>query len=218
MPPNGGFGGNTGIHDAHNLAWKLALVLGGYAGDGLLESYDAERRPVARFTAEQAFSRYVTRSAPWLQVDPPIEPVAPDFDIEIGYVYQSSAIASEPGRPTGHVDPRTSAGRPGTRLPHAWLDRDRDRLSTLDLVQPPAFLVLAGPQGNGWMDARRTAVGPPLNVSVLDEGMDSLHDALGITASGALLVRPDGFVAWRAARFESTAVAALHTALARLLR
>ena len=50
VPPNGGFGGNTGVQDAHNLAWKLALVLNGIAGPGLLATYDAERRPaVARF-------------------------------------------------------------------------------------------------------------------------------------------------------------------------
>ena len=66
MPPYGGYGGNTGIHDAHNLAWKLAAVLGGKASDRLLASYDAERRPVAAFTVEQAFSRYVMRAAPFL--------------------------------------------------------------------------------------------------------------------------------------------------------
>src|SRR5215831_11115389 len=59
MPPNGGFGGNTGIHDAHNLAWKLALVIKGQAGPGLLDTYETERRPVAVFTVEQAFARYV---------------------------------------------------------------------------------------------------------------------------------------------------------------
>jgi pentachlorophenol monooxygenase len=45
-PPTGAQGMNTGIQDAHNLAWKLALVLSGHAAPGLLESYDAERRPV----------------------------------------------------------------------------------------------------------------------------------------------------------------------------
>src|SRR5207237_9259446 len=66
MPPNGGFGGNTGIHDAHNLAWKLALVIKGLAGSGLLDSYETERKPVAVFTVEQSFSRYVARTAPLL--------------------------------------------------------------------------------------------------------------------------------------------------------
>jgi 2-polyprenyl-6-methoxyphenol hydroxylase-like FAD-dependent oxidoreductase len=69
MPPNGGFGGNTGIHDAHNLAWKLAYVVKGLAGPQLLASYDLERRPIAKFTVEQAYTRYVTRTAPYLGGD-----------------------------------------------------------------------------------------------------------------------------------------------------
>ena len=130
------------------------------AGDGLLESYDAERRPASRFTAEQAFTRYVTRSAPWLQVDPPLAPLAPDFDIEIGYVYESSAVASEPGGPTGHTDPRTSCGVPGTRLPHVWVERHGQRRSTLDLTG--SFLLLAGPQGAAWCEAARGIPAPAI--------------------------------------------------------
>src|SRR4030095_16393811 len=65
MPPTGGFGGNTGIGDAHNLAWKLAAVVSGTAGAGLLDTYDAERRPVCDLVVEQAYTRYV------LRVDPP---------------------------------------------------------------------------------------------------------------------------------------------------
>src|SRR6185369_17098854 len=64
MPPNGGFGGNTGIHDAHNLAWKLAHVLNGHSTPRLLDTYEFERKPVAKFTVEQAFARYVARTAP----------------------------------------------------------------------------------------------------------------------------------------------------------
>ena len=66
VPPNGGYGGNTGVQDAHNLAWKLALTLTGVAGSGLLDTYEAERRPVGELTVEQAFTRYVTRVAPYL--------------------------------------------------------------------------------------------------------------------------------------------------------
>jgi 2-polyprenyl-6-methoxyphenol hydroxylase-like FAD-dependent oxidoreductase len=54
LPPTGGFGMNTGIQDVHNLAWKLALVRAGRAGRGLIETYDAERRPVARFNADRS--------------------------------------------------------------------------------------------------------------------------------------------------------------------
>jgi 2-polyprenyl-6-methoxyphenol hydroxylase-like FAD-dependent oxidoreductase len=56
MPPNGGFGGNTGVQDAHNLSWKLALVLKGVAGPGLLETYDDERRAIGELTVEQAYA------------------------------------------------------------------------------------------------------------------------------------------------------------------
>ena len=93
MPPNGGFGGNTGIHDAHNLAWKLALVLEGVAGPELLETYETERKPVGKFTVEQAYTRYVTRTAPYLGAKD-FEPPANDFNIELGYLYRSPAIVA----------------------------------------------------------------------------------------------------------------------------
>ena len=219
MPPNGGFGGNTGIHDAHNLAWKLALALNGQAGDGLLESYHAERRPASSFTAEQAFTRYVTRSAPWLQVDPPIEPVAPDFDIEIGYVYASTAVAAEPGGPAGHTDPRTSRAAPGTRLPHAWVARRGQRVSTLDLTG--SFLLLAGSDGAAWCDAAKAIAAPAVTAYRIGadviEAEGSLTEALGISDSGAVLVRPDGFVAWRTVNADGSGGSILREVLGRLL-
>src|SRR6185437_4933423 len=89
MPPNGGFGGNTGIHDAHNLAWKLAAVLRGVAGPRLLDTYEAERQRVAKFTVEQAYTRYVRRTAPYLW-NSELPPLADDFDIELGYIYRSA--------------------------------------------------------------------------------------------------------------------------------
>ena len=135
MPPNGGFGGNTGIHDAHNLAWKLAHVIHGHAHPRLLDTYESERKPVAKFTVEQAFSRYVARTAPWLQATQTTEPIAHDFDIEIGYLY---------GREAVHADPRTTRGMPGSRLPHYWLERAGERVSTIDLTG--RWLLLGGPR------------------------------------------------------------------------
>ena len=88
VPPNGGYGGNTGVQDAHNLAWKLALTLAGVAGPGLLDTYDAERRPVGELTVEQAFTRYVTRVAPYLGTEN-TQPIVDDFSMEIGYRYDS---------------------------------------------------------------------------------------------------------------------------------
>lgn len=197
MPPNGGFGGNTGIHDAHNLAWKLASVLKGIAGPRLLDTYEAERRPVAKFTAEQAYTRYVRRTAPYLS-DSDLPPLAPDFDIELGYIYRSAGILSEAGHTVIHGDPHQAAGRPGTRAPHLWLERDGERLSSLDLYGN-APVLLAGPRGAPWCQAAATfplLTFHRIGIDLTDPD-DRFTEVLGLSPSGAALIRPDGFIAWR---------------------
>src|SRR5262249_13413278 len=156
VPPNGGYSGNTRVQDAHNLAWELTLPLGGVAGPRLLDTYDAERRPVGDLTVEQAFTRYVTRVAPYLGTEH-MQPMVDDFSMEIGYRYDSLAVVLEPGGPPLHEHPRESAGRPGARAPHVFLDRDGTRLSTLDLFGRN-FVLLAGPAGGAWRDAAPAAV------------------------------------------------------------
>jgi len=224
MPPNGGFGGNTGIHDAHNLAWKLALVLRGAAGPNLLSTYEAERQPAGRFTVEQAYTRYVTRTAPYLRATD-FQPLAHDFNIELGYLYRSAAIAAENDDAAVHSDPRETLGRPGSRAPHVWLESAGTRISTLDLFRGP-FALLAGPEGGAWAEAARTAAArrPGLALDAHCVGGDSLRDpagnfcaAYGLSPSGAALVRPDGFVAWRARRLVDDPVHALTDALATAL-
>jgi 2-polyprenyl-6-methoxyphenol hydroxylase-like FAD-dependent oxidoreductase len=205
VPPNGGFGGNTGIQDAHNLAWKLALTLTGVAGPGLLETYDAERRPIGELTVEQAYTRYVTRVAPYLGTEN-AQPLVDDFSMEIGYRYNSPAVVLEPGDHRRHEHPRESKGRPGARAPHVFLDRDGTRVSTLDLFGGK-FVLLAGPEGRAWPAAALAAadrLGVALDAHVV--GATGLADpagcflnAYGISAAGAVVVRPDGFVGWRAA-------------------
>jgi putative polyketide hydroxylase len=205
MPPNGGFGGNTGVQDAHNLAWKLALVLKGLVGPGLLSTYEPERRPVGAFTVEQAYSRYVLRTAPNMSRDG-LQPVAPDLNIEMGYIYHSNAVVPEdPNDSRVHDSPRESKGRPGTRAPHLWLQRRREQISTLDLFGR-SFTLLAGPEGNAWTEAARDrAKELGIDLEVHKIGENGLTDpsggfpaAYGITPTGAVLVRPDGFVACRA--------------------
>jgi 2-polyprenyl-6-methoxyphenol hydroxylase-like FAD-dependent oxidoreductase len=224
MPPNGGYGGNTGIHDAHNLAWKLALVLKGVAGPELLSTYDTERRPAATFTVEQAYTRYVTRSATYLGAKD-YQPLANDFDIELGYLYRSPAIVSEDDSDRGHEDPRTSLGRPGSRAPHLWLERDGRPISTIDLFGR-TFVLIAAPDGAGWAEAARSVArgiaGLELEAHVV--GRDGLTDpdgrfapSHGLSSSGAVLVRPDGFVAWRAASMADDPVDALSRALTSVL-
>ena len=198
MPPNGGFGGNTGIHDAHNLAWKLAWVLKGLAGAGLLATYETERRPVGAFTAEQAYARYVDRTASYLSA-PDVQPVAPDFNVELGYLYDSPAVVGDGDRKTVHDDPHHTCGRPGSRAPHIWLEHDRRRKSSLDLLGT-SFVLLAAPQGDAWC---RAAESFPGLVSYrvgrdLADPAGQFAAAFGLSSAGAVLIRPDGFVGWRA--------------------
>ena len=190
MPPNGGYGGNTGIHDGHNLAWKLALVLKGVAGPALLDTYEAERKPAATFTVEQAYTRYVTRTAPYLGKKD-FQPLADDFDIEIGYLYGADVV---------HEHPSRSHGRPGSRAPHLWIAKDGQRISTLDLFRG-AFVLLTGSDGRAWLDAAPAAAArfPGLELDAYPIVEPEFQDAYGISPSGATLVRPDGFVAWRSA-------------------
>jgi 2-polyprenyl-6-methoxyphenol hydroxylase-like FAD-dependent oxidoreductase len=213
MPPNGGFGGNTGIHDGHNLAWKIAMVLNGVAGPGLLETYELERRPVGKFTVEQAYTRYVTRSATYLGAKD-YQPLANDFDIELGYLYRSPAIVSEDSIDRGHEDPRESLGRPGSRAPHLWIQHDGRKTSTLDLFGR-SFVALTPPGGEAWIPAARTAAREigrvDLTAHIIED--DRFAAAYGLTESGATLVRPDGFVAWRAKAIQNDPVAAVGAAL-----
>jgi 2-polyprenyl-6-methoxyphenol hydroxylase-like FAD-dependent oxidoreductase len=224
MPPNGGYGGNTGIHDAHNLAWKLALVLNGIAGPMLLDSYVAERRSASAFTVEQAYTRYVTRTAPFLGKKD-FQPLADDFDIELGYLYRSTAIAPRPEDECGeaHEHPGKSLGRPGSRAPHVWIERNGTRISTLDLFRG-AFVLMAGPDGGGWIEAARSAAdrfpGLPLETYRIATDIDSdgdLAGAYGLSPSGATLIRPDGFVAWRATSYGAGAAEELTNVLTKIL-
>jgi len=205
MPPNGGFGGNVGVQDAHNLAWKLAYVLQGKAGPELLSSYEPERRPASSFTVEQAYTRYVVRTAPNMDKSN-IQPVQPDLNIEMGYLYHSNAVLPEdPVDDRVHENPRVSKGRPGTRAPHYWLQRGGSQMSTLDLFCHN-FVLLAGSEAKDWCEAARAAAKDlGTDIDVHQVGAGGLTDpargfsaAYGISATGCVLVRPDGFVAWRA--------------------
>ena len=225
MPPNGGFGGNTGVQDAHNLAWKLAMVLKGEAGEALLDTYNAERHPFGALTCEQAYSRYVRRSAPYLGVET-VAPLVDEWRMEIGHKYHSSAVVSEPDDDGAlHDDPFQSRARPGTRAPHCEMVRTGARISTLDLFTKN-FVLLAGPDGKAWCEAVRNAgrqcgvtvdayrVGPSGDLTDPDGGFPA---AYGISPAGAVLVRPDGFVAWRAKEGDDAAGATIARVLRSLL-
>jgi len=186
VPPNGGFGGNAGVQDAHNLAWKLAAVVKGEAGPSLLDTYEAERLPLCELMVRQAYTRYATRVVPERGTED-AEPPVPDIELEIGLVMRSQAIVSEDGDDGAlHLPPTALDGRPGTRAPHVWL---ADGRSTLDLFG--SEFVILRPAGNGVDDWA-----PPGATSYVVDA-EPFAVAYGLSAGGATLVRPDGVVAWR---------------------
>jgi hypothetical protein len=205
MPPTGAFGGNTGIQDAHNLAWKLAFVLKGAAGPALLDSYDSERRPIARHTLDQALARLQAWfKDPQGRLPEPV-PMVDGYDVVFGQRYREGAVIAEGGDPDrAFAVARELSGEPGTRAPHMVLEDDSRRLSVLDLFGS-TFVLLTGAGGSAWCEAIRdlsTTLPLSLQCYRIGDGGDLADvdgvwpDRYGVTNDGAVLVRPDGFVAW----------------------
>ncbi|MFD3478400.1 FAD-dependent oxidoreductase [Streptomyces sp. NPDC058695] len=222
MSPTGAFGSNTGIQDAHNLAWKLAAVLGGWAGPGLLESYDLERRPVAEATSARASSRSVEHSHPGYTPGPeaggaggpgglggPGGKKGGILNVALGYRYPRGAVLGvDPATPVVPEGMRLT-GEPGSRAPHMWLHRADTRISSLDLYERSLVLLSSGGGDGAWhtagtaiaqrlavpLDSYRIGGGPDAELNPV--GDVDWAEAHGVTPGGAVLVRPDGFVAWR---------------------
>lgn len=215
LPPTGGFGGNSSIDDAHNLAWKLAEVLRGAATDALLDSYDLERRPLASLHLDESLARaglFLAGTAEGGSRQPHNQ--LSKAAITLGYRYQAGAVVPGPGDgedPAPVEDPRVPSGRPGTRAPHVVIERDGHRESTLDLYGR-GFVLLTGERGDAWRPAAHDAaarrgvrltvhrIGAPRTGRATDlcdvEGR--WPGTYGVAATGAVLVRPDGYIAWRA--------------------
>ena len=265
--PSGGLGTNTSIQDAYNLAWKLAFVLKGWAGEDLLDTYDQERRPIGQQVVDRALvnlrNKRKVGEALGLRRGQPAEegwralrslfadePGAEErrraltaavelqyhrsnaHGIDIGQRYTSSTIVDdgtpfpEPARdPALYYHPTT---HPGAHLPHVWLEKHRRPVSTLDLVGHGRFSLIVGISGSAWEEAAAHAADtlgvelPVFRVGYRCEHDDVLGDWGRVRETddaGALLVRPDGHVAWRATtRHESPRdelLQALRTALAR---
>ncbi|MGC4769661.1 FAD-dependent monooxygenase [Micromonospora sp. DT44] len=223
MPPTGAFGASTGIQDAYNLAWKLALVHRGRAGAGLLASYDTERRPVAEETVRQAMLRFAVREGSQLS-DVAAEMVSEET-MTFGYRYPAGAFVGEGAAGALLEDPERPTGRPGARAPHVVLHEDGSPRSTIDLFGR-GFVLLARPGGGDWAAAAAAVeaeLGVPVEVHTVGEP-GTLRDPggqfdarYGTGPGGASLVRPDGFVAWRTPDFPVDPVGALARALRTVL-
>lgn len=185
MPPSGAFGSNTGIQDAHNLAWRLALVVQGIADASLLDGYEAERRPVAVGTVEQAVLRAKDRPRVGRDQEPDVATaIVPDQTVQLGYRYSADSLWASELR-----------GEVGTRAPHVWLGHGSRKLSTMDLQ---GFVLISTDPARQWP---ATFDGFPLHHVVIgDDYLDvdgCFLEAYGLQEGGAVVLRPDGFVAWR---------------------
>ncbi len=216
-PTRGGFGANTGIHDAHNLAWKLSSVLSGVSTPRLLESYDAERRPVAWGRLEQTFARpdyarYAAGVADGVSI-------LDEAAMELGELYRSTAVIGAGPELPSAARPDEWVGQPGTRAPHRWVKRAGERLSTLDLFERGWILLADHARWIGAATMASDRLGIPvqvlrLGVEIVAEDSASFRDGFGIGPGGASLVRPDGFVGWRSVDLPEDAAAGLADALA----
>ncbi|MGC5036014.1 FAD-dependent oxidoreductase [Streptomyces sp. DT190] len=240
-PPSNGLGSNTSIQDAHNLAWKLKLVLDGTAHPRLLDSYTAERAPVGRQVVTRA-NRSIRETAPVFEALDGLAPQTPEqlwanidarkdateaaekqraalreaiafkvyeFDahgVDLNQRYTSGAIVPDgtpdPGFPRDPELHHQPSSRPGARLPHAWITSGSRTLSTLDTVGRGRFALLTGIGGQAWVRAAREQ-DVEIATVVIGPGQE-YEDPYGdwarlreIPDAGALLVRPDGFVAFR---------------------
>ncbi|MGO9451913.1 MAG: FAD-dependent monooxygenase [Candidatus Binataceae bacterium] len=208
FPPTGGFGLNTGVQDAHNLAWKLAFVLKGWASDRLLDTYGSERHPIAESNADFSFgnSFRFPLIAEAVRAGNPDQLAFRINDMDnhihssgqaLGFSYGQGAVIPD-GTVARPLDPRdyTPSDRPGSRFPHLWLDLARQQ-STLDWFDKE-FAVVAGPMGSEWLEAGKRVsarLGLPLALHSLPTA--NPNDGILIGMRGAALVRPDGHVAWR---------------------
>ncbi|NUR90804.1 MAG: FAD-binding monooxygenase, partial [Nonomuraea sp.] len=161
----------------------------GRAADTLLDTYDAERRPVALALADLTVRSQAARFGP----NPGDDPLDHVLAI-LGQRYRSAAIDG-PEHEEVFGDSVHQYARPGTRAPHLWLDRDGTRIGVHDLFHD-AFVLLCGPDGDDWARAADKGVRVhQVGVDVLDvENVWSARYA----GAAAVLVRPDGYVAWRA--------------------
>lgn len=220
FPPTGGLGVNTGLQGMHNAMWKLAYCVQGKAGWPLLATYHDERREVSKRITAQSLQnsinviRISTAAATGSDSGMTTEEVLAasrrygnHLGVEFGAAYRSAAIVEDGTSPPAVEDSYSDylqTATPGCRAPHVWLGRGDARLSTLDLFGA-GFSLLAAPQGQAWCDAAvkaRDTLGVPIDVyRIGSPGLTDLGGfakAYGVDADGAVLVRPDGHVAWRA--------------------
>lgn len=222
--PSGGFGMNLGVQDAQNLAWKMAAVLRGEADASLLDSYDAERRPHASDVVRATLLNMQSfdRSTRQVEAKLPRKEFLNERGLIFGACYRSAAVVPDGSNPPAVIDPVTEydpSAHPGCRAPHVWLQRKDQRISTIDLFGR-GFVLLAASHGASWRAATQQRGLPQIDLHVTGEDIldneDEWRNAYGVQDGGAVLVRPDGYVAWRVASLPDDPARRLADTFARL--
>jgi 2-polyprenyl-6-methoxyphenol hydroxylase-like FAD-dependent oxidoreductase len=202
IPPTGGMGMNTGIGDAHNLAWKIAYVIQGYADQTLLDSYEQERKPLAQTTIDwsvinanrlraifqslidgnsNAFYEGLKEQAKHIN----------HIGLDIGFMYGESQ----------QFDPNIYKSKAivGMRAPHCWLSYNNQTISTIDLFEKN-YVLLAGE--NCIVEKLKLPIPEKYPTKTLVIGKDvhilnqDFYACYQLTKEQAVLVRPDGHIAW----------------------
>ncbi len=192
--PSGGQGLNTGVQDSYNLGWKLGQALSG-AGDALLDTYEAERQPIADEMLARSTKRYQAIGKPSADA---IRRTADERQLELSYCDGPLAPASSQ---------RTATVRVGDRAPDARLvNADGTKTRLFELFRGPHFTAIGyGPKAaealaqSSWpsrgASLKRVAVnaGARLDVSLADK-QQSFCRIYGLQGDTLLLIRPDGYV------------------------
>jgi 2,4-dichlorophenol 6-monooxygenase len=265
-PPTGGLGLTSAIHDAQNLGWKLAAVLRGVAAPALLDTYQAERRPVDERNCQRSLENAVNHFgivdalgvSPARTADANMAALRrlwsrrpedrehrsavlramraqsmefSELNVEYGYEYDSAAVVPDgtpAPSPVDDVRVYEPSTRPGAPLPHAWIDDEHgNRHALRKLVAPGRFLLVAGEEGDAWYAAARGLAADadvPVDAVRIGHLDGDLFDPRctwlrhrGIGSHGAVLVRPDRFVAWRASAASEDPRRALAEAFSQIL-
>lgn len=217
-PTRGGWGANTGIDDANNLAWKLSSVISGKSTPALLDTYNAERQPIGTLRHDQTFSHPDhQRSAGDLANYLKGTKLFSDAAMELGQLYRSSAvIGAGPDLPAA-ASPVEWAGQPGTLAPHMWVEKGDERTSTIYLYFNKWTVVTEDKSWGVAAKAAQAELGIPVEVLVIGKDVKPEGDfqkTYGLASGGATLVRPDGYIGWRSANKPADAAKALTDALA----
>ena len=238
FPPTGGLGVNTGLQGMHNAMWKLALYAQKKASWDLVKTYHDERRPVSEAIVAQSFinaanvTRINTAAATGSESGLTTEQIVEEshrygnhLGVEFGAFYRSAAVIPDGSVPVQAEDSYSDyipAATPGCRAPHIWLGKGEHGLSTLDLFGA-SFTLLAGSAGRAWEGQAATArkiTGIPIACYIVGSaGLEDDGDfakAYEVEDDGAVLVRPDGYIAWRA-RSMASAKAALSDVINQIL-